>query len=159
MARIKCILKEEKDIHLPEKEVSEIDETDKKGKLARLAVNRNELSMTSFSISFITESSMNIIYAACTENLPDVEAHLVVQELYKRYRPLDTVSKVNMRHHLSRVNMKKVMNPFESFETITSIQIQYLGLRKRLPKDKIIDIILDVANQEYRPILAVERRF
>jgi hypothetical protein len=43
MARIKSILKEEKDLHLPEKEVSEIDEIDEKGKLARLAVNRNKL--------------------------------------------------------------------------------------------------------------------
>jgi hypothetical protein len=37
MARIKSILKEEKDLHLPEKEVSEIDETEEKGKLASLS--------------------------------------------------------------------------------------------------------------------------
>jgi hypothetical protein len=51
--------------------VSEIDETDEKGKLVKLAVNRNELAMASFSIGFTTEKSMNIIYAACTENWPD----------------------------------------------------------------------------------------
>jgi hypothetical protein len=149
MARIKSILKEERDLHLPEKEVSEIDETEEKGKLARLAVNRNELAMASFSIAFTTEKAMNIIYAACTENWPDGEAHLVVRELYKRYRPLDTVSKVEMRQHLSRVKMKKGMNPSELFETLTSIQNQFLGPGKRLPKDEIIAIILDVASEEY----------
>jgi hypothetical protein len=35
IARIKSILKEERDFYLPEKEVSEIDETDEKAKLAR----------------------------------------------------------------------------------------------------------------------------
>jgi hypothetical protein len=84
MARIKSILKEERDLHLPEKEV---DETDEKGKLARLHVNRNELAMARFSTEFTTEKAMNIIYAACKENWLDGEAHLVVRELYKRYIP------------------------------------------------------------------------
>jgi hypothetical protein len=48
MAHIKNILKEERDPHLPEKEVSEIDETDKKGELALLVVNRNELVTANF---------------------------------------------------------------------------------------------------------------
>jgi hypothetical protein len=45
------------------------------------------------------------------------------------------------------------MNPSELFETLTSIQNQFLGLGKRLTKDKIIAIILDVASEEYQPIL------
>jgi hypothetical protein len=149
MARIKSILKEERELHLPEKEVSEIDETDAKGKLACLAVNRNEFSMASFSIAFTTEKAMNIIYAASTENWPNGEAYLVVRELYKRYRPLDTVSKVDMRQNLSSLKMKKGMNPSDLFETLTSIQNQFLGPGKRLPKDEIIAIILDVVSEEY----------
>jgi hypothetical protein len=72
--------------------------------------------MASFSIAFKTEKAMNIIYAVCTENWSDGEAHLVVRELYKKYRPLDTVSKVEMRQHLSRVKVKKGVNPSELFE-------------------------------------------
>jgi hypothetical protein len=109
IARIKNIPKEKRDLHLSEKEVSEIDETDEKGKLSRLAVNRNKLAIASF-------------YGACTENWPDGEAHLVVRELHKRYRPLDTVSRVEMRQHLSLVKMKKVVNPSELFETLNSIR-------------------------------------
>jgi hypothetical protein len=68
MACIKSFLKEERDINLPEKEVSEIDELDEKGKLACLAVSKNELAMASFSIAFTTDKAMNILYTACTEN-------------------------------------------------------------------------------------------
>jgi hypothetical protein len=125
MVPIKSILKEERDLHLPEKKVNEIDETDENGKLACLLVNRNELAMARFSIAFTTEKAINIIYAACTENWPNGEAHLVVRELYWRYRPLDTVSKVEMYQHLSHVMMKKGVNPSELFETLTSIQNQF----------------------------------
>jgi hypothetical protein len=38
------------------------------------------------------------------------------------------------------------------------IQNHFLGPGDRLPKDEIIAIILDVASEEYRPILSVERR-
>jgi gag-polypeptide of LTR copia-type len=126
--------------------------------LARLVVSKNELAMASFSIAFTTDKAMNILYASCTENWPDREAHLVVRELYKRYQPLDTVSKVDMRQHLSSVKMKKGTNPSALLETLNSIQNQILGPGVRLPKDEIIAIILDVASEEYRPILSVERR-
>jgi hypothetical protein len=63
MERIKRIMKQESDFHLTEKEVSEIDETDEKGKLAHLAVNRNKLAMASFSIAFKAGKAINIIYA------------------------------------------------------------------------------------------------
>jgi hypothetical protein len=54
---------------------------------------------------------MNTLYAACTESWPDGEAHLVVRELYKRYQPLDTVSKVEMRQCLSHVKKKVQIHP------------------------------------------------
>jgi Zinc knuckle len=53
---------------------------------------------------------------------------------------------------------KKGTNPSALFETLTLIQNQFLGPGVRLPKDEIIAIILDVASEEYRPILSVERR-
>jgi hypothetical protein len=54
-----------------------------------------------------------------------------------------------MCQHLSRVKMKKGMNPSELFEAVNSIQNQFLGPGKRLRKDEIIDIILYVASEEY----------
>jgi gag-polypeptide of LTR copia-type len=158
MAKIKDIIKEDRDPNLPENEVSEMELKDESNKTTRITVRKNELAMVSFSIAFVTEKAMNIIYAACTENWPDREAHLVVHKLMTRYRPLDTVSKIEMRQQLSKIKMKKGMNPTVVFETLTAIQNQYLGPGKKLLQDKLIAIILDIATEEYRPILSVERR-
>jgi hypothetical protein len=59
------------------------------------------------------------------------------------------VSKVEIRQHLSLVMMKKGMNPSELFEFLTSIQSQFLSLSRRLPKDEIIAVVLDVASEAY----------
>jgi hypothetical protein len=43
-------------------------------------------------------------------------------------------------------------------ESLQNIQHQFLGHVARLPKDEMIDIVLEVATVEYRPILSIERR-
>ena len=63
-----------------------------------------------------------------------------------------------MRQKLTRIKMKKGMDPSILFETLTSIQKQYLGPGKSLPKEELIAIILDVAIDEYRASLTVEIR-
>jgi len=155
--KFKDILKEERDKNLPEKEVSGGDEVELT-KEEPIAVGKNELAMASFSMAFTTEKTMNIVYASCTEEWPDGIAYLVVRELMKKYRPLDTISKIEMRQKLTRIKMKKGMDPSILFETLTSIQNQYLGPGKRLPKEELIAIILDVATEEYKAILTVERK-
>jgi hypothetical protein len=45
--------------------------------------------------------------------------------------------------------MKRGMNPSEVIDTLTSIQNQFLDSYKRLPKDEIIAIILDVSSEDY----------
>jgi hypothetical protein len=44
------------------------------------------------------------------------------------------------------------------FERLTSIQNHYLGPEKCLDKEDLIAIILDVATEEYRTILTIERK-
>ena len=94
------------------------------------------MAMVSFTMAFSTDKVMNIIYAAC----------------------LDTVSKIEMRQQLSKIKMRKGGNPSILFESLTTIQNQYLGSGNRLPKDELIPIILDVATDEYRPVLTVIRK-
>jgi hypothetical protein len=53
--RIKSILKKERDFYIPEKEVSEINETGEKSKLSHLTVNRNKLETAKFFIAFTTK--------------------------------------------------------------------------------------------------------
>jgi Zinc knuckle len=63
-----------------------------------------------------------------------------------------------MRQRLLRIRMKKGMYPSILFETLTSIQNQFLGPGQRLLADEIIAIVLDVATEEYRPCLTVKRK-
>jgi hypothetical protein len=78
MSRFKDILKEERDKHLPEKEVSEDEDQNELTKEQQTAVKKNEIALASFSIAFTTKKAMNIIYSACNENWPEGEAYLVV---------------------------------------------------------------------------------
>jgi hypothetical protein len=60
--------------------------------------------MASFTIAFNTDKEMNKVFAASIE---EGVAYLVVKELMKKYYPLDTVSKIEMRQQLSRIKIKK----------------------------------------------------
>jgi hypothetical protein len=54
MSRFKDILKEERDKHLPEKEVSEGEDQNELTKERQTAFKKNEIVMASFSIAFTT---------------------------------------------------------------------------------------------------------
>jgi hypothetical protein len=116
------------------------------------------VAMASFTMPFTTDKAMNMVFAAVNEGWQEGKANLVVKELMKKYRPLDTVSKIEMRQQLSKIKMKKGMDPSLLFERLTSIQNQYLGPGKRLDKEELIAIILDVATEKYRAILTIERK-
>jgi hypothetical protein len=137
-------LKEERDPSLPEIDVSEIDETTKWGKLAHIAVNKNDLAMASFAMAVTGEKAMPFICAASTPNWPEGEAHSVVLELTKRYFPLDTF------YFRSRCKKEGIL-----FGTLTVIQSQFLGPGNKLVKDLLSAIILDIAPEEYRAVLTV----
>ena len=156
MNKFKDVLKETRDKNLPETEVSEDDE--ELTKEQKISIKKNEAAMVAFSMSFTTDKTMNMVFAASTEGWEEGEAYLVVRELMKKYRPLDTVSKIEMRQQLARIKMKKGMDPAILFEKLTAIQSQFLGPGKRLDKEELIAIILDVATDEYRAILTVERK-
>jgi hypothetical protein len=57
--------------------------------------------------------------------------------------------------------MKRIvikMDPSILFETLTSIQNQFLGPGKSLPADEIVAIVVNVATEEYRSCLTAERK-
>jgi DsbC/DsbD-like thiol-disulfide interchange protein len=119
MNKFRDILKEIRDKNLPE------EEDEKLTKEQRIAITKKEVAMASFTIAFTTDKAMNMVFAAATKGWQEAEAYLVVKELMKKYHPLDTVSKIEMRQQLSRIKMKKEMDPSLLFERLTSIQNQY----------------------------------
>jgi hypothetical protein len=80
------------------------------------------VAIASFTTTFTTHKAINMVFASATEGLNEGEAYLVVKELMKNYRPLDTVSKIEMRQQLSRIKMKKGMYPSLLFERLISIK-------------------------------------
>jgi hypothetical protein len=105
--------------------------------------------MASFLMASTTDKAMNMVY---------LEAYLIVSQLMKKYRTLDTFSKIYMVQRFTRIKMKIGKDPSILFECLTSIQNQYLGPGKSLDKEELITIVLDVATEEYRAILTIKAR-
>jgi hypothetical protein len=72
-----------------------------------VAIRKNKSSMASFPMAFTTDKAINIVYAASAEGWPEGVAYLVMRDLMKKYRPSDTVSKFEMRQHLTRIKIKR----------------------------------------------------
>jgi hypothetical protein len=104
MAHIKSVLKEEQDVHLPEKDVSVIYLSDEKRKLSLVSVRKNEILMASFSIAFTTDKEMNIIYAACTKSWPDGETPLIVHDFTRGINPLILYQNLKCFNSCPRLN-------------------------------------------------------
>jgi hypothetical protein len=90
-----------------------------------IAIRKNELAMTSFSMAFTTDKAMNIFYAASTEGWPEGEAYIVVKNLMKKYRPLETISKIEMGQQFARIKMKKVQTLIFYLKNLHQFKINF----------------------------------
>ena len=54
-------------------------------KKAELAIKRNDLAMATFTMAFYTETMMNLVYKAQSDEWPQGLAHQVVDLLMKKY--------------------------------------------------------------------------
>ena len=65
------------------------------------AVKRNEVAMAYFSMAFVAEGVMGLVYKASTNEWPSGSAALVVKELLKKY--VVVVSSVEVRLRSNKV--------------------------------------------------------
>jgi hypothetical protein len=56
-----------------------------------------------------------------TKDWPGGLAYLVVQGFMKKYRPVDTISKVEIQQQLNRITMKRGLDPALLFEQLSTI--------------------------------------
>jgi len=91
----------------------------------KAARKRNALAMYNFTLAFSTEGLMGIIFKARTTLYPNGKAYKVVEMLFAKYKPSDTISRVEMRTKLAQVSMKKNEDPTAMFERISLIENQY----------------------------------
>ena len=110
---------------MPAREDELFDETTEDGRLKALAIRRNGVAMANLSMAFTSEGTMGLVYKAMTPEWPGGLAYLVMEALNKKYRPQDTITRVELRQKLNKVAMKKNQDPATLFEQVSSIENQY----------------------------------
>jgi hypothetical protein len=93
-----------------------------------------------------------------TQQWPSGLAYLVVDALYKRYRPVDIIMRVEMRTRLNQFSMKTHEDPRTLFDQLASIQSAYNDAMRRIDPDDLIAVVLEKAPDEYKSILTAEQR-
>ena len=146
------------DPDLPSSYFESIDTNTEEGKKKLLAKKKNDLAISSLSIAFSKEGTMGIITRTISEDWPTGQGHMVIKALMKRYRPIDTISKVEMRQKLNKITMKKGSNPTLLFEDLSGIEEKYMILGQKIDESDLIAIVLDVATDDYQVVLTTEQR-
>jgi hypothetical protein len=144
--------------NLPAKEDDAMDISTDVGKLQSAAVRRNAIAMANLTMAFTSEATINLVCKAMTAEWPTGLAHLVVAAMFKKCRPQDTITRVELRQVLNNIKMKKSKDPATLFEQICSIANKYNTATKKIDEDDLIAVVLDAAPSEYQALLTSERR-
>jgi len=143
---------------MPAREDELIDETTDDGRLKALAIRRNGVAMANLSMAFTSEGTMGLVYKAMNPEWPGGLAYLVMEALNKKYRPQDTITRVELRQKLNKVAMKKNQDPATLFEQVSSIENQCNAPGVKIDEGDLIAVILDAAPEEYHAVLTLEQR-
>ena len=69
--------------------------------LQTAAKRRNDITMAQFTMAFVTDAELAIVWEARTDEWPEGKASFVVDALYKKFSPQDTASLVELQDELS----------------------------------------------------------
>ena len=138
---------------MPDNEDEEIEETTNIGKRLNAGRNRNAIAMASLTMAFTTESLIGLIHAAMSDEWPSGLAYTVVEGLFRKYRPQDTITKVELRQELNKVTMKKNQNPSVLFEQIASIKNRFQQGKNKIAEEDLIAVVLAAAPEAYQSLL------
>jgi hypothetical protein len=109
------VLKDTAETALPATEEPVADETDNQKK----ARARNLTAMCNFMLAFATETLLGMIFKSMTDEWPTGLAYLVIKKaLNDKYRPKDTISRVELRSMLNRVSMSNKTHPSKLSEQL-----------------------------------------
>jgi hypothetical protein len=143
--------------NLPAKEDDAIDVSTDVGKLQSAAVRRNAVAMANLTMAFTSEATINLVHKAMTAEWPTGLAHLAVAAMFKKHRPQDAITKVELRQALNNIKMKKGKDPATPFEQICSIENKCNTATKKIDEDDLIAVVLDAAPSECQALLTSEQ--
>jgi hypothetical protein len=143
-----------KETELPATEVTDVS-SDMPKKSAR---DRNMMAIACLTASFQDDGLLNMVEQSMTSDWPSGLACVVVDELFKKYRPVDVMSRVEMRSRLNHVSMKTDDDPRVMFDQLASIQNAYNTTARKIDPDDFIAVALEKAPDQYKSILTAEQR-
>jgi hypothetical protein len=118
----------------------------------------NLMAISCLTMAFQDDALLNMIEQSETADWPSGLAYLVVDELFKKYRPVDIISRVEMRLRLSKVSMKPSDDPRVLFNQLASIQSMYNSNTQKIDPYDLIAVVLEKAPDKYKSILTAEQR-
>lgn len=148
----------QKEDDLPATESTEIDESSATGKKQAMAKKRNALAMACFTMSFTSDGLLGMINESMTSEWPSGLAYLVVEALNKEYRPMDRMTRVDLRTDLNNIHMKKKDKPSVLFEQIAHIKNRYNRDGFKISEEDLFAVVMAVAPDEYQSNLISEQR-
>jgi gag-polypeptide of LTR copia-type/Zinc knuckle len=144
-----------KETDLPATETTDVS-SDKPKKSAR---DRNMMAVACLTATFQDDGLLNIVEQSMTGDWPSGLACVIIDELFKRYRPVDIISRVELRTRLNHVSMKKDDDPRVLFDQLASIQSAYNDVTRKIDPDDLIAVVLEKAPEQYKSILTAEQRY
>jgi len=125
---------------------------------AKAARNRNLTAMYNFTLAFTSESLLAMIFGAQTSNWPSGRACDVVVALFRRYKPDDQISRMEMKTQLSRAKLANKENPTNLFDAIRAIENKYNNATRRIDREDVIAQVFVAAPERYQPLLLMEQQ-
>jgi Zinc knuckle len=150
-------IQEQMDPNMPESSDSSINVTTDEGRRQKQAKPQNDMALLSLTMAYSKEGIIGLINRSRTTEWPDGLAYLIVLGLMKKYRPLNTTSKVEMRQIMNRITMQKGSDPALLFEKLAMIEEKYMAPGTKIDKTDLIAVVLDVALDKYQAVLTSEQ--
>jgi hypothetical protein len=139
--------KPEDDLPSLQKALNRLDVNDKTNLAALQAAARNDCALLNMVVAFTTAKAMTHFYKAADNEWPNGLAANVVESLFKKYRPKDTIAGVEYEKDLKWFNLKKGQDPTDLFDHFVEINMQY-GIN--VPDEqKLIAIALEKLPEQY----------
>jgi hypothetical protein len=111
------------------------------------------MAVANMMMAFTTDGTMALVYKSKMSAWPSALVHLIADALKANYRPQDTMTRVELRHQLNKVKLKKGADPAMLFEQISSFKNKYNTLTRQIDQEDLIAVVIDTAPVEYQSVL------
>ena len=147
-------IQENAEADLPVDETTVLDPNDPVEAAQEKARKRNSLAVASFTMAFTTATLMMLVHWSCNADYPSGLGWQIVKGLFKRYRPSDNITHVELRMMLNCVTMRPNDDPLVLFEQLNKIQEAYASASLTCDENDLIAIVITAAPSKYQPVLA-----